>query len=260
MISRRNVLLCAVCAGVCAAAVLSPAPRAIHVVLGVPFVLFLPGYALTSALFARRRIGSADVVFLSLAFSISIVVIGTLILNWLTSHLTTTTWTALLLAETIIAALWALRGIPADTERQPSLQLRTTLRHATPLALALVAALVAVAAVIIFSRTPLPARGVRGYTALWMLPGQNRSEIVIGVQSSERHTTSYQLKIRSGADRELDQRLTLAPGDRWIKRIRVAPSSRRVDAELFRSGSPQHVYRRARLLLGTPAPRSDAAS
>ena len=134
------------------------------------------------------------------------------------------------------------------------------LRHATPLALALVAALVAVAAVIIFSRTPLPARGVRGYTALWMLPGQNRSEIVIGVQSSERHTTSYQLKIRSGGGRQLDQRLTLAPGDRWIKRIRVAPSSRRVDAELFRSDSPQDVYRRARLLLGTAAPRSDAAS
>jgi uncharacterized membrane protein len=256
MISRRNVLLCAICAAVCAAVVLSPAPRAIQVVFGVPFVLFLPGYALTSALFARRRIGSADVVLLSLAFSISIAIIGTLILNWLTLHLTRATWTGLLLAATIIAALWALRAIPADTDadRQPSPGPRMTLRQAVLLALALGAALVAVAAVIVFARTPLPARGVQGYTALWILPGSSRSEVVIGVQSNERHTTSYQLKIRSGGGRELDQRLTLAPGDRWTRRIRVAPSSRRVDAELFRSESPQDVYRRVRLLLGMPRP------
>lgn len=260
MITRRNVLLCAICAAVCAAAVLIPAPTVIHVVFGVPLVLFLPGYALTSALFARRRIGSADVVLLSLAFSVSIAVIGTLILNWLTSDLTARTWTGLLLGETIIAALWALRAIPTDTEGQPSLRPRMSLRQALLPALALVAALVAVAAVIVFSRTPLPGRGVQGYTSLWMLPGQNRSEIVVGVQSSERHTTSYQLKIRSGGGREIDQRLTLAPGDRWIKRITVAPSSRRVDAELFRTDSPQDVYRRVRLLLGTAPPRSDAAS
>ena len=214
--------------------------------LGVPFVLFLPGYALTSALFARRRIGRADVALLSLAFSASIVVLGTLILNALPWNLTTRAWVCLLLAATLTGALWALHAVPAENSRE--------LWPLPPIArgqVLLVALALAVAAgAVIVARTPLPAKGVLGYTALWILPGPEKSDtIVIGVQSSELHTTSYQLKVRSAGGHEFNRRLTLAPGESWVKRFRVGRSATRVDAELFRDAAPHHLYRRVRLLL-----------
>ena len=297
----------------------------VRVALGVPFVLFLPGYVLTSALFARRTIRRAEVLLLSLAFSVSIVVIGTLILNWLPWGLTTTTWTALLLAVTVIGSAWALLAIPVDdaqksppvpTSRRQALLLafaqlenafllrltlivsffvigalifewlpwspttprlkalligaafvfalwailairidkalefspaaQRTLRHVMLVALALVIGVGAIA----LSRTPLPAKGVAGYSTLWILPGPSGSgTVIVGVQSSELHPTSYRLSVRSTSGKKLDRQLTLQPGQRWIQRFRVERSSRRVSAQLFRNRSPEKVYRRVRLVL-----------
>ena len=324
MISRRNIVLSAVFATVCAAAILGDAPEVIRVALGVPFVLFLPGYVLTSALFARRGIRRADVGLLSLAFSAAIVVIGTLFLNWLPWGLTSTTWTGLLLTVTLVASAWALLATRVD-DSESSLAPRTTLRQALSLAFArrgnvpeltlalvvsvfvigtligwfpwsptaptrqafligaavvsalwallalrvnkalkssaalqtmlrnvlLVAlALVIGAGAIFLALKPLPAKGVSGYTALWILPGPSSSHtVVVGIQSSELHPTSYRLSVRSNADQEVDRRLTLQPGQRWTQRFPVGRSSRRVEAQLFRSRSPGQVYRRVRLAL-----------
>jgi Protein of unknown function (DUF1616) len=250
IISRRNIVLQVALVALCAGVVLGPAPTALRVVAGIPLVLLLPGFALTSAVFARRRLGRLDVLFLSLAFSLSIVVLGTLVLNALPWGLTRTTWTALVVGVAIVASVWALVRIPAGAGGEAT-RIRLTMRQA-----ALVAtALLITAGVIIFARTPLPARGVEGYTALWIVPDPSRSRsILVGVRSSELHATSYKLKVRTDDREELDRQLTLAPGNRWTVRLRVPGSSRRVEGRLFRSDAPNQVYRRVRLILRPPPP------
>lgn len=256
MISRRNTLLCAALAALCAGVVTSPAPMPVRVVFGVPFVLVLPGYAVSSALFTRGRLERANLLLLSIALSLSIVVIGALGLNLLPFGLTATTWTGLLFGTTVLAALSALFRMPrrADHESRP---LR---RLSLPQAWLLVTALGITAAAIAFARTPLPARGVHGYTVLWILPRPSGSRTIeIGIESSELRQTSYLLRLRVGDSKPLKRRLTLAPGSRWSMRFRVDPTIRQVDARLFRSESPKRVYRRVRLLIGPSSGAGGAA-
>jgi uncharacterized membrane protein len=278
MISRRNTLLCAALAALCAGVVTSPAPMPVRVVFGVPFVLVLPGYAVSSALFTRGRLERANLLLLSIALSLVIVVIGALGLNLLPFGLTATTWTGLLFGTTALAALSALFRMPrhADHESRPltvddvmtrlvnsvssqasrvserSQDSRRLRRSSLPQVWLLITALGITAAAIAFARTPLPAKGVRGYTVLWILPRPSESRTIeVGVESSELRQTSYLLRLRVGDSKPLKRRLTLDPGSRWSMRFQVDPTIRQVDARLFRSDSPKHVYRRVRLLIGT---------
>jgi uncharacterized membrane protein len=281
VISRRNTLLSAALAALCAGVVASPAPMPVRVVFGVPFVLVLPGYAVSSALFSRGRLERGNLLLLSIALSLSIVVIGALGLNLLPFGLTATTWAGLLAGVTVLAALSALLRMPrdADHESRPlddqtlddaitrlvisvsgqasgvserSKDSRHLPRLSLPQVLLLIAALGITAAAIAFARTPLPAKGVRGYTVLWILQRPSGSRTIeVGVESSELRQTSYLLRLRMGDSEPLKRRLTLAPGSRWSMRFRVNATIRQVDARLFRSDSPKHVYRRVRLLIGT---------
>jgi len=249
MISRRNAALCGALAACCAGVVLSPAPPGLRVAFGVPFVLVLPGYALTAALFATARLRQTDVLLLTIALSLSLVGLGTLGLNWLPGRLTATTWTALLMAGTALAAVWAFVRIPAGTGRRAFPPGLLTTRQVGLLAIAL---LITVGA-IVFARRPLPARGVHGYTALWIVAQPPGSRTIrVGVQSSEVERTSYLLAVRTDRGELLQRRLTLAPRERWTYRLAAGRSSHRVDADLFRSDSPSRVYRRVRLLLTAP--------
>ena len=55
----------------------------LRIILGLPFILFLPGYTLTAALFPRRTdLGSIERVALSFGLSIAVVPLIGLILNY----------------------------------------------------------------------------------------------------------------------------------------------------------------------------------
>ena len=65
------------------AAVIFIPPGVLHVTLGLPFVLFGPGYALVVALFPRKEgLGSIERVALSFGMSIAVVPLISLILNY----------------------------------------------------------------------------------------------------------------------------------------------------------------------------------
>jgi len=212
------------------------------------FVLAIPGYAVTSALFARGRLRGTEVVLLSLSLSVSIAVLGSIFLHLLPGKLETKTWTVLLVATTVVAGIWAVLRIRKQPPREDGRPRLARLRPSQAALLAL--ALLFTAAAIIFARTPLPASGVRGYTALSIVPGpQGSGTVQVSVRSSELDRRPFRLAVHADARRTSEFLLTLDPGERWSRRFRVDRSLNRVDARLFRADSPGRVYRRVRLLL-----------
>jgi len=249
LISRRNAVAAVALALVCAAVVLTVELTPVRVLFGVPLVLVLPGYALASALLARRDVADSTVLLLSMALSIAVVIVGSFVLNWLPPGLTETTWTILLAGTTTLAGLWAARVLPAGTGRHSFALSRTVARAAM-----VVLALAITAGALVFARKPLPAKGVRGYTSLWILPAGS-SAVDVGAQSSELRRTPFRLDLDAGSGRTIRRYFVLSTGERWSMRVRVGQGTKRVDVRLYRRASPTRVYRRVRLLL----PRSATA-
>jgi uncharacterized membrane protein len=242
MSPRQRHLSVVTLAVVLGAALFAPSPVPLRVALALPLLLFLPGYALLGALFTRVTLDRASMLLLSMALSVAVVVIGTFALHSAVP-LERSTWVALAAGVTVVAGSLALvrAGPPSDAPR-----LRLPRVRVVP-ALLLTLALIVAAAAITFARTPLPARGVQGYTALWILPGKDGSHrLRVGVISSELHTTSYRLDIEENGRKATIRKLTLAPTESWDERIRVPPSVTRVRALLYRESAPDEVYRRDR--------------
>jgi len=245
VISRRNVIVCASSAVVCGAVIVFSAPTLVRAVAGIPLALFLPGFAVTAAVFARHRLDWVTVLVLSIAFSLVVVILGGLLLNALPPGLTESSWTALMVLATVGAAGFAASRVERDSGPPE----RRGLPRLTRVEMGLLGlTIVLISAAAVLARTPLPAAGVRGYTTLSIVPrATSAGTVTLGVQSSEKQPTTYRLKVLENADRvRLDRRLTLAPGQRWLRPISVDRSARRLDAQLFRGGK---VYRRVRLLL-----------
>jgi len=90
---------------VCAALV--PVGDPLRTLFILPFLLVLPGYALTAALFPNQ-IGLAERLLLTLALSISVTVVSGLLLNLTAWGLQGTTWIVWLGGITIAASMLAL--------------------------------------------------------------------------------------------------------------------------------------------------------
>jgi uncharacterized membrane protein len=118
-------------------------------------------------------------------------------------------------------------------------------------ALLLLAAAAVAAGAVAFARTALPAKNVQGYTALWLLPGHNRS-MRVGITSGELHPMTYQLRLRLGPRHAYTRSVSLEPGQRWEEIVRFrSPGNTAgvpVTANLFREGS-RRIYRQVRARL-----------
>jgi uncharacterized membrane protein len=90
----------------------------IRVVLGLPFLLFFPGYTLTAAIFPKKdSLDSMERVALSFASSIAVVPIIGLILNYTPLGIKLYTVTASIALFVLVASaigIWRRRRLPAD--------------------------------------------------------------------------------------------------------------------------------------------------
>src|SRR5438270_12109360 len=89
-------------------------------VLTLPLVFVLPGYALASALFAKRTIGVPEKTVISIGLSFVSVILGGLVLNWLPFGLYASSWSVLLGSITLCASSIAIvgrRGQPIPASR-----------------------------------------------------------------------------------------------------------------------------------------------
>jgi uncharacterized membrane protein len=80
-------------------------------------VLFLPGYALSVAIFGRQSLGGFERLVLSVALSIAVSILTGTVLNFTRLGLQPTTWLIALVSITLCAAVYALlkSGLPMTT-------------------------------------------------------------------------------------------------------------------------------------------------
>jgi uncharacterized membrane protein len=252
---RRNadLVATAVAAAAAAAVVLGVSSVYLRTPFAILLLLILPGYALSAAIFKRLDVPVR--ILLSLSLSIGVAILGAIVLDLTPWGLRLRSWTVFLGAVTICAAALASarRDAAAGAGRRPHVRVA----DAFFLLLGLLI-LLDVVGLVTLARTPIGARHIAGYTALWMQrePAGN-SAVVVGVKSSELHTEQYRLEVMAGGHTTV-RRLTLEPGEQVQQRFGVpAPSGRAgaasaatVSARLFRAGDGDRVYRRVGLRIG----------
>jgi uncharacterized membrane protein len=245
---HRDLLAAAVVAAVTAEVVALVSNVAVRTAFALPLLFVTPGYCLTVAVFGRERLDGARRAVLTLALSVSVAILGALVLDLLPFGLQAASWTILLAAVTwsAAAAAAARRGIqPQRGWARPRLRL--------PDAALLIAAALIAAGAVAFARTPLSARNVQGYTALWMqpVPATTRPAVRVGVESGELETVAYRLDLRVGSSVLYRRLITLEPGQRWQQVVRVRPlqvaTDSPIQARLYREDEEPDVYRLVRL-------------
>ncbi len=238
--SGSRLLAVAGAAVVCAGGTLAPLPVVLTVILALPLVLVLPGYALLEAL-GGRAIERVQRLVLVPALSIAIVIVVTLVLNLFPSGLTARSWAIALAVMVAALAVTAFVRVAGPTERRPAERFR--IRRLDVVALVLAAAVVAGATILV--KTPLAAKKALGYTAL-SIERRSGSSIQVEMLSGEQTTTSYRLDVRAGG--RLVYRkpgIRLSPGMRLSQVIKIRTRAA-ISAALYLDGRHQ-AYRRVYL-------------
>lgn len=213
----------------------------LRALLVLPLALFLPGYALSRAIFRRGAPPLAERIVLTLSLSLVTIALVSLFLYTASVGLTVRSWAVALAIVTAGGTLAAAaQPLPASDGFAPTMRgpASRALRP-VPIVIVLIAAAVLAGAVVL-ARTPLSSPSARGYTALWLTRVHGSGTLVLGVRSEERRRTRYVLRLTlPGWIRK--RHLALAPGQTWQERLRI-PSARRATASLYRAGRPG-VYR-----------------
>jgi len=233
-------LLAVVALGALATLLLFAAPHALalRATLGLPFVILGPGYALTSALYAREPPEPAMRVLLTLALSIVAIVLLGLVLNAARTPLTGRALVlGLLIVATAACILAALRRRDADA---PSIAPARLLR--SPWLWSTAALLAVFAGLLVALARPLPDPSYAGYTQLSGL--RSGVNVRVAVKSAEHGRRTYRLEARAASGRVVTRRFTLAPEQQWARLIHIgAPREQTVRIRLYRATAPKTVYR-----------------
>jgi uncharacterized membrane protein len=245
-------------------AILAPAIplEALSLPLALPLSLFLPGYALTAAIFARRALTRQQVLVLSLGLSLCVLALGALPLNYVPEGIGPVSWAVLL-------ALVVLGGCRAAALRRPRPSVATPDRAwASPRPTRAGAgfglgAVLATAAAVVLTFSTTAAKHADGYTEMWLLPPAAKEAGAggarVGVTSQEQERSAYLLRVRAG-DRggAVVHSFSLDPGETRVVRLRPAVAGARgaavpVSAVLSLQSAPGDAYRRVSGWLAEPA-------
>lgn len=256
-------------------------------VFAAPLALILPGYAITAAAFARRRLAWPQFLALTLALSLATLVLGSLVLNYVPGGIRAFSW-ALLLP---LVVLNGCRTAALRRAGEPALPRWPKPRLNRVEAGLLLGSLAAVVAALVLASATLPAKQALGFTQLWILPeaGSLGSEVQIGVTNDEQEAVDYDLRVRIGGrgtarpepavagSEKIEARLLglgqatalaaeiirrsfhLEPGETRVVRVGppAAPAGSAVPvvATLLRHNRPLSVYRRVKGWLVAPEGR-----
>jgi uncharacterized membrane protein len=244
---HRDLEAAVVAAAVCAIAALLLPNDVVRLVFALPLVLLLPGYAIASASLAKREIEYPQLALISVALSLAVLALGGLALNYL-GGLHPGTWALLLFLVVLAAARGAALRRRAAA---PAASLRPQLQRRPAVAAVglILGGIVAAAAALVLTFTPVSAKHAVGYSDLWMRPYDHGSaDVRIGVGNQEHDRTAYGLIANFGHGRHLAvRRFALDPGQRHVVRLSVPPPRGRsepVAVTLYRRAQPNVPYRR----------------
>lgn len=238
---RRPLLIIAATCACLAGALLGP--EQLRVPLALVLLTVLPGAAFAELLLGRSRDSGAERWLVTLALSFATLIVGGLILDG-TVGITKESVVGLAVGVSIVVAIAALvvnRLSPGESlgPRGP----RTRVSILDGVIFAAAAALVVVA--IAYARTPLPARGVQGYTVLWITP--NDTSLTLGVKSQELEPMQYRLDVRNGSQLIRSWQIRLAPGQDWDGSVARQPGAAAIEGILYvRRAGTWGVYRTVR--------------
>lgn len=243
----------------------------LRIILGIPFVLFFPGYALMAALFPRRdRMSGIERVALSFGMSIALVPLIGLILNY-------TPWgirvesmlysiASFILIMSIIA--WFRRKRLIEEERF-GIELQLTKpgwgggTWNKALFIILVLAILGALGMIGYVITA-PTVGERftefyilgqegnggGYPSELVLGEEGR--VIVGIVNNEYETMSYRIEVRiDGAKNNEVQGITLEHDERWENEVsftpEVAGKNQKVEFLLYKRAEAEPCFEPLRL-------------
>jgi uncharacterized membrane protein len=223
------------------------------VVLGLPFVLFYPGYVLTEVIMPDRARNIPERLLFSVGLSVVVVVLGGLLLNLLPDGLQSETWAILLGVIIIVGCAWIsrrrYRALPAEEQ--------TSRWAVTAWQLCLGALIVlGMEGSFVFTAYGATNQPHPGFTQLWVLPGTIGSSgdtVRFGIKSMESVSMSYNLTvIENGTIIHQDNSITLNPNQVWESSVTFpAPSTKlRIKVFLYRTQDPNTIYRSVLLWLG----------
>ena len=229
--------------------VVEPAIPFLGLVLGLPLVLILPGYALVAAIFPHRPPELPQRLLFTVGLSLSVTILGGYLLNLTPWGLRTETWIVLLGGVTLAGLTVAhlrRRDYPyrvASLSGAPHLHLGG--RQWLLLGLAALNVTGAIAVARIGAEEAPDTR----FTQLWILQG-NSSEpnaARIGVSNQEQTAVSFRLVVEIGSTLIADwSSLALQPGEKWETTVPLPAdrtSTDRVLATLYRNDKPNTIYR-----------------
>jgi uncharacterized membrane protein len=233
-------------------ALILPVPW-LSLLVGLPLFFGLPGYALASLVFARRPRGLAPLLGLTLGLSLSVLVLGSLFLNYIPGGLRALPWALFLALVTLLACRGAALRRGRDHQAPLPRVRRPTLSGGTVVTAA--GAALGIAAIALGFVT-FKASDAVGYTELWMRSTPASEAVRIGVGSQEQEQTAYRLEIKRPRRPKTSARsLSLSPGESAVLRVPLpgAPATRpeRVIVTLYKADSPGRPYRRVNAWIGT---------
>lgn len=214
--------------------------------VALPLVFFLPGYAVAAAIFARGRIPLRHLLVLSVGLSLAILALGALPLNYLPGGIRAGWWALLLVGVVFAAARSAAIRRPSHRAAP-----RTSWRpRLNPVQGALYAGgALAIVAAIVLAFLPLGAKNALGYTQMWIQPLEGeKTGVEIGVDSAEQREASYRLWVKFGEGEAPQGRyFKLAPGESRVVRLLTEEqpaAHEQISAALFKQSRPDRAYRR----------------
>jgi len=244
-----------------------------RVVLGLPFIFFFPGYALTTALFPRRNdLDPFERIALSLGLSIAVVPLIGLALDyssWGISLNPTLAFVTLFIVLTAGAGLIRRRMLPAYEAFGLTFDVHLPRWSQVRLAASLpgvgvVLAVVALGVAAYFVTTSRdssetftefyvlgPAGKAAGYPSRLRV-GQNAT-VILRIVNREGRDTAHRVAVRiDGETTDSIDGLLLADGDRWQKTVELTPThageDQKVEFLLYKDGESA-PFRRLHLWL-----------
>ncbi len=212
----------------------------------VPLVLFLPGYALSAAMFPPATLARGERLVYSVALSVCAAALGGLIWQ-LAFGLGRTVWACMLAAITLAGCAVAYRRratLSADRLKPSPFLPRLDVPTALTALIALVLAVVAVRTAIDGLRDE---RAAAHFTALWVAPQADGSDgVEIGITNHQGAVHEYSVVVDGAGKtiRKWQGRLGSREDKRVILEPALIPSGARLIVSLYRDGV---LYRRTKL-------------
>ncbi len=223
---------------------LAISPHALQVILSVPLMLFLPGFALTLILFPGDRMDLPYRLALSVGLSIAFSALSGLLLNLTPWGLQTgTLWIALLLC---LAVEIAVLFFTHRTDWRSAIAFPSDMNFNTRQWIFMgLAALITIMAFQV-ARTPTSQKGLEGYTLLSAQAGNTTNTLRLDVRSEEFEQTKYQIKYQYNGSIHEGPTLELSPGQTWEQIVPIPVkdlAGKAFTVNLYRLDNPNEVYR-----------------